>query len=237
MNLRLLAVVFGVLLSRGAWGQTDTVRMLYLGNSYLYCTQTPDRAEVPEKLAALAAANGHTVVWEAKISGGTNFAWHWSQGGADRMRANRYDVVVLQDESEATINAPHAFLDYAERFGALAAQRGQRLLFFMTMGHYARPQMIDTVGVMYGRAARLASAAVVPCGLAWRVAYERYPELKLHHADGSHPVAAGIYMNVYTLYRTIFGEKPKVRVNFDLAGLDDGWYERLEACADQVLKK
>lgn len=229
-----LALGLGV--SLGAQAQNDTVRVFYMGNSFLYCTQTPDRPEVPEKLAALAAANGHTILWDAQISGSKHVAWHWQNGGPERMREHPYQAVILQDQSLGTIATPHAFLDYVERFGALAAERQQRLLLFMTMGYYGRLQMIDTIAAMYNRAGRLAPAEVVPCGLAWKIAYERYPELRLHHADRQHPLVSGVYLNVYMFYRALFGEKPTERVKFDLGGLGDEWYERLEACADEAMQ-
>lgn len=234
MALRLLLVWVAVGWSVGARAQNDTLRLFYMGNSFLYCTQTPDRPEVPEKLAALAAANGHTILWDGQISGGKHVAWHWQNGGPEQMRKNPYQAVILQDQSLGTITTPHAFLDYTERFGAVAKEQKQRLLLFMTMGYYGRGQMIDTIAAMYTRAARLTGAQVVPCGVAWQIAYERYPELVLHHPDKQHPLVSGVYLNVYMFYRALFGQKPRHRVKFDLGGLDDQWYERLEACADEA---
>ena len=44
--------------------------------------------------------------------------------------------------------------------------------------------------------------------LAFEVAYQRYPTLKLHHPDGTHPGLLGTYLAACTTYASLYGRSP-----------------------------
>ena len=61
---------------------------------------------------------------------------------------------------------------------------------------------------MYGDVGTEIQALVIPVGLAFEVAYQRYPNLKLHHSDGTHPSLLGTYLAACTTYAALYGRSP-----------------------------
>lgn len=234
-TLLISAMLFVGILSSAA--QADTLRMLFIGNSYTICNGNDKEPELAVKLAKMAALNGKTIIWDAACSGGKNLQWHWENGGKEAIERGQYDYVVLQDQSAGTVEAPEDFMKYSEKFGEVIKASGGTPMFYMTMAYANRQSMIDTVAMMYNKAAAATKGKVAPCGLAWKMAYEKYPSIKLHVEDNSHASIAGIYLNVYTFYQTIFGEQPRVQYRFPLWTVDDKeTFAFLEHCSVRVIK-
>jgi hypothetical protein len=70
-------------------------------------------------------------------------------------------------------------------------------------------------------------ALVIPVGLAFEEAYRRFPNLKLHNRDGTHPSLLGTYLAACTTFATLYGRSP-VGNSYRAEGITD------EALATQL---
>jgi hypothetical protein len=61
---------------------------------------------------------------------------------------------------------------------------------------------------MYVEVGNEIGALVIPVGLAFRASYQRFPNLKLHLPDGTHPSLLGTYLAACTTYATLYGRSP-----------------------------
>ena len=139
----------------------------------------------------------------------------------DKLANNRYDIVVLQDQSQTP-----SFPDYIPKyFPAIKKlddaikKSGAKTILYMTWGrkvgdvenkdvfpndNYEKMQKRLTAG--YKALARKLHAEIAPVGLVWAKLVDK---LELYRQDGSHPNNNGGYLAACVLYYTIFNESPE----------------------------
>lgn len=194
-----LAIAFA---AHAAAAATPALRVLLVGNSYTYMNDGID--VVLGKLASQSKT--------ARIAvGGYHLEQFASEGKVrDALAAQRYDVVVLQEQSQTPVMFTHTF-----RAGVLALDRqiraaGARTALLMT---WERPdsagQGVTTANLAaaYKGVGSEIGARVAPAGLAFARALRQRPTLTLVSDDG-HPTPAGTYLAACVLYATLFGESP-----------------------------
>ena len=109
----------------GAVEAARSLRALFIGNSYTYVN------DLPSMLVQMAARSRPAVVLTAEsvTVGGATLQTHWETTGAQaRLRAGRWDAVVLQGQSVEPPWQPAVFAAHADRVGALAQGVGARPL-------------------------------------------------------------------------------------------------------------
>jgi hypothetical protein len=189
--------------------------VLFIGNSYTYNNNLP---ALLEGLAASAspALRIHT---RAVARPGVRLQQHWDRGEAlAALRQGRWDYVVLQEQSTLgllliegrhEVNDPGlAFHPYARRFAEEARKVGAQPLFLLTWARRDTPESQARLTQAYMSVARELGAPIIPAGLAWARARAEFPEVVLHHEDGSHPSPAGSYLTASALYATLTGRSP-----------------------------
>jgi len=119
-----------------------------------------------------------------------------------------YDIVVLQDHSLRSIQAPDSLMFYGKLFGGLIKSKGAQPYVYMTWSRKWDPYMIERIQREYTRLAEQINAQLVPVGLAWQRALELRPNLPLYDDDGSHPSSLGTYLNACVFYGIITGKSP-----------------------------
>lgn len=203
----------------------DTVRVLFIGNSYTYVNN------LPAVLAAMArsATPAREVVWRMVTTGGRTLKGHWEADDAARraIREGRWDYVVLQEQSllgatvidgEPVVSDPaRIFWPYARRFAEEARAAGAEPLFYLTWARKNRPEAQAALTHAYMTVARETGARVVPVGLAWKDARRLHPDVELFDEDGSHPSPAGTYLAASVFFATLFGA-PSTELGFQFEG-------------------
>ena len=182
----------------------ETVRILFIGNSYTYFN------DLPRMLQSMAPASSKTLRIElgAALEGGATLRSHWNKRTIDLVRNGNRDFVVLQEQSLAPIQATRDFIAYGERFGQeIRAAKAQPVLF-LTWSRQNRPSAQDSLNRAYRRLGDLITATVVPVGPAWQELQRLDTTAKLYTDDGSHPSPLGSFIAATTFYRTLFGELP-----------------------------
>ncbi|NLE34273.1 MAG: hypothetical protein GX622_04155 [Bacteroidales bacterium] len=204
----LLTVIFSLLtLVSPAQDKKDTLRILFVGNSYTYFEN------LPQVVSVLSERTGTVLVTEKVTVGGAKLSEHWrgvrGLNTMDKIRNGGYDIVVLQEWSLGTINERDSAFFYLGLFSDLIRQNGAMPFYYITWAREKVPQQQEVISRVYREAAALNKATVVPTGEAWALARSLRPEIKLYDPDGTHPSDLGTYLTACVFVATITGELPE----------------------------
>lgn len=184
---------------------TDRLRVLFIGNSYIYVN------DLPFQIQRIAEAAGAELALEvvSVTPGGMTLERHWESGASRRLiRQGGWTHVVLQEQSTRPIDDPDAFYEYARRFDAEIDRVGAETVFYLTWARQDRPASQDTLTRVYLTAAEELGARVAPVGLAWQRAFAEDPAIVLHSDDRSHPGPTGTYLAALVFYATLYDASP-----------------------------
>jgi len=195
--------------------QSDTTRVLFIGNSYTYFNN------LPEVFARLAETGHHGRVETRMVApGGWRLKDHWEKGSARQLLdAEKWDFVVLQDQSSLGmdywvegkdhVNSDAVFRPYAEKWAAAVHAKGAMPVFFLTWAGKNAPEDQPALNYAYGRAAEDTRSMLAPVGVAWDAIRHDQPQIGLfYEGHGSHPSAAGSYLAACVLYAAVFRQTP-----------------------------
>ncbi len=181
----------------------DSMKVLFIGNSYTYCNN------LPRMLVDLANAAGKTLETAMVTSGGKTLEWHWyNPETLDAIDAGQWDFIVLQDHSLRAIEEPESLRRAATKLVARIRKVYATPVLYITWARQHIPEMQGEITETYLRVAREIDALVAPVGPAWRRALTASPGLSLHVEDRSHPNMLGSYFAACVFYATLFGETP-----------------------------
>lgn len=196
----------------------QTLRVLFIGNSYTYTN------DLPGMLATLAKSSGvaPAIVTTSITVGGASLQDLWDAGAATgAIDTQTFTHVVLQEQSETPPCSPSGFYAAVTLFAGAARARGDLTALYETWaradsstdyGMYpclggSPGAMQDELLAAYTNAANDAGATLVPVGEAWRAALAAYPSIVLFQSDGSHPTVAGTYLGACTFYDKLTGHQ------------------------------
>ena len=187
----------------------ETTRILFVGNSFTA------RNDLPGMLAQLAmspdgAGAGVTIEHRLIQRGGASLRMHLTKGDATAaMRDERYDYVVLQEQSTLPIKNPTRMHESVREFDATIRAAGSRTVLYMTWARLeAAPDAQERIADAYGSIGKELGAVVVPAGLAWQQYLAKHDAPPLHDKDKSHPTVAGTYLAACTFHATMFDAPP-----------------------------
>jgi len=236
MNRALLALVALVVLSaciRTSSAEEEPLRVLFIGNSYTYCN------DLPGMVAGLAeAAGARKIEVHSSVSGGCTLERHFTQENAvEKIRGQKWDAVVLQEQSTRPVLEPKTMHEFARKLHAEIQEQGAETVFFLTWARQHKPEMQDALNDAYFGIAGQLGATVAPVGVAWKNALAADAGLVLHAKDQSHPNPAGSYLAACVFYATLLEKSPvglpaEIKRNGKvLSKLDPGLAARLQAIA------
>ena len=199
-------------------GGPSVLNVLFIGDSYTYVN------DLPGMLQQIAATAGvpPTIATGQVAVGGATLEDQWDGGVAEaQIRAQPWDYVVLQGQSEEPLFTGDGFVTYAEQFESLILDVGARPALFVTWaraagdsiytpgtdGYLVSPQMMqDELTAAYDSLASQQPDDVLVCaGPAFQLAISQYPAIALQQADLSHPTVAGTYLAACTFYVALTG--------------------------------
>ena len=67
---------------------------------------------------------------------------------------------------------------------------------------------IRVIEEIYTKVGKENNVIVIPVGLAFDIAYQEFPDIKLHQDDGTHPNLKGTYLAACTVFASIYGISP-----------------------------
>jgi hypothetical protein len=192
-------------------------RVLFVGNSYYYYNNSLHN-HVSDLVKASDAALGARLQFKSSTIGGAalnhhNMA-HLTEPGRIGV-TQPFQWVVMQGGSAEPLSQSRReiFRQTAMTHAEMVKARGGQVALYMTHAYVkphrlASPQNIIAIESMYVEVGNEIGALVIPVGLAFREAYQRFPNLKLHLPDGTHPSLLGTYLAACTTYATLYGRSP-----------------------------
>lgn len=192
-------------------------RILFVGNSYFYYNNSLHN-HVSALVKADDAALGARLQFKSSTIGGAALNHHNLPHLLTPGRigvAQPFQWVVMQGGSGEPLSAQRraTFRKTAADNAALVRAAGGQVALYMTHAYVkphprVNPNNAIATQSMYVDVGNDIHALVIPVGLAFEVAYQRYPALKLHHPDGTHPGLLGTYLAACTTYATLYGRSP-----------------------------
>ena len=219
--------------------------ILMIGNSFSYCNNMNAADGI---LYRVATEEGYNVTVTPIHQGGYylhKFLDPSDPFGAqvkEKLENNRYDMIVIQEQSNFAIRDPETFLDSCKRFKEKADENGAELCLYATWGYKDGCPKLETFGPSsadmgiklrhaYTDAAEKIGANIAQVGTAF---IEIGDKLELYDTDKQHPSLLGSTLAAYTICGSLFGIDPKeLKYTGDL---DNETAELLKAAASNAKK-
>ena len=194
--------------------QSDTTRVLFIGNSYTYYNSLPElvKAMVNEKFP------DRVVETQLISQGGATLKRNWEEGKAQQaITSDHWDYVVLQEQSrlgmgvviddEFYFGQTDLFFEYARKFNSEIKTAGAKTVFFMTWSRENQPEAQEILTYAYAAIAEELDAMLAPVGLVWDQ-LRNDNQFNFYVEDGSHPSPMGSYLAASTIFSTLFEVSP-----------------------------
>ena len=227
LNNKLMLILF-LLISIKSKGQSQTRKVLFLGNSYTEVNN------LPQIIANAAASAGDVLQFDSNTPGGHTLLQHSTNSlTQDKIIAGGWDYVVLQGQSQEPIINEYDFFQGSINLKNTIKQHSPCAtpILYMTWGRKNGDALncpnipvmctyegMDTAikNAYLGVATHLRSE-VSPVSVVWKYLRQNYPNIDLYQSDESHPSAAGSYAAACCFYTTIFKKDPNlITFNYNL---------------------
>ncbi len=181
----------------------DTLRVLFVGNSFTYYHN------LPQMVAAMAQTQKVPIVTRQSTVGGSSLEQHWKgEKGTVTMpmlETGKWDYVVLNNHSLSAIETPESFMEYGRKFAELIRKKGAKPVFMMTWAYKSNPLMQEKITAMYRQLAGETGADYVPAGPLFAATRQWRPDLELFF-DDKHPSPNGTYLLALAFYKYLSGK-------------------------------
>lgn len=197
----------------------DSVRILWIGNSYTFYN------DVPQMVEDMAKLNGVPVSTTRVLKGGESFKGHLTNPELHKqLEKGGWDYVVMQEFSSgpaySTKYVAENILPYAAEIDSLAKKNspGVETVYYMTWGHkngnvrqtdYPLDDnyelMQERIITTYTDMAYENHGKIAPVGVAWKNVRKDYPEIELYIEDNFHPSLAGSFLAANTIFAAMTG--------------------------------
>ncbi len=171
--------------------QSDTTKILFVGNSFTYFYN------LPQVVAAMGKTQDVALYTRQSTVGGSNLEQHWKGEKGTKTRemleAQDWDYVVFNNHSRSAIDTPESFMEYGKKFVDEVRKRGAEPVFMMTWGYKSNPLMQPEITRMYQKLCTATKSDYVPCGPLFATARKWRPDLNLFD-DDKHPSSNGTYL-------------------------------------------
>tara|TARA_R110002073_G_scaffold313380_3_gene485327 strand:- start:33499 stop:34215 length:717 start_codon:yes stop_codon:yes gene_type:complete len=187
--------------------EKDTLRVLFVGNSYTYYEDMP-------KMVATISNNTKTkLVTEMSTLGGARLRQHWlnlrTLKTKQRIKEGKFDIVVLQGHSMVAIKKPDSLRKYSKLFSDFIRKSGAKPYFYLTWARGYAPHQQEQITKVYTEIADSNDALLVPVGEAWASVRKLRPNIELYDPDESHPSRLGAYLTAHIFVASFLNEIPK----------------------------
>ncbi len=185
----------------------DTVRVLFVGNSYVYYNN------LSQMIGLITDSMSTKIICKKSTVGGANLGEHWKglRGlkSKELIATNKFDIVVVQDNSMWPIQYKDSLYLYGQLFCNYIQQVGAKPYLYSTWAREKTPETQPLISEVYQTLASKAGATVVPVGDSWALARKTNSTMNLFHSDGSHPSNLGTFLIALSFIKKITGRLPE----------------------------
>ena len=183
--------------------QTDSINVLFVGNSYTYFWN------LPQTLNLMVESQGAHITTSQSTAGGSNWQHHWNGErqlkSKELIKNGHWDFVVLQNHSLSTVQALDQFLEYGEKLIELVRNSDAIPVLYITWAREHNPLMQKTITSGYLSLGKEHKVTSVPVGPIWSKVKVLRSDLALYDSDQSHPSPIGTYLNGLIFYKFFTG--------------------------------
>lgn len=200
--------------------KSKTYQVLFVGNSYTYYNDLWDL------FADVAASGGYTVEVDHVTQGGyyldqyTNPADPFGKELQDKLAANTYDYVFLQEQSTNPIVNYERFEAGAAALHGMITEHGAEVVLYQTWARetgspalsanrWTNKGMTEDLENAYRTLGETLQVAVSPVGTAFYDVHTNHKDIDLYDADTTHPSPTGSYLAALCHYATVTGDDPR----------------------------
>lgn len=201
-------ICFVLLLSSHAQARTnrDTLRVLFVGNSYTYYNN------LIQMVSLISDSLDTKLICTKSTVGGTNLGEHWNEQKGLKSKTliqnGSYDIVVFHDHSMRPIEAPDSLLYYGGLLCELIKSKKARPFIYNTWSREKTPETQGVINSAYSRLAKQCGASRVRVGDSWQEFLKSMPQATLYSSDGSHPSNLGTFIAALCFVKSITGQLP-----------------------------
>jgi hypothetical protein len=181
----------------------DTLRVLFVGNSFTYFYN------LPQMVSAMGESQDVAIYTRQSTVGGSNLEQHWKGEKGTRtheiLDSEKWDYVVMNNHSTSSIDTPESFLEYGGKWAERIREIGADPVFMMTWAYDSNPLMQSEITRMYTKLAKESEADYVACGPMFAKVRQLRPDLDLFF-DDKHPSYTGTYLLALAFYQYLSGE-------------------------------
>lgn len=187
--------------------KADTLKVLFVGNSYTYY------GNLAQVISIISDNTKTKLITKKSTLGGAKLSEHWrGERGLttkEMIKSGKYDIVVLQDYSLGPVEVPDSVKKYMGLFCKLIRQTGAKPYLYLTWARVKSPQTQEVINKVYTETGIENEAVVVPAGKAWTLARAIQPDINLYDTDGSHPSKIGTFLTACVFIESITREIPE----------------------------
>ncbi len=184
-------------------------KVLFVGNSYTYYNDGVD-FHLQKMLRADKSSDSINYVIQKIAVGSYTLEAHFGDPlTINKIGSDKWNTVVLQEQSTRPINNPDLFLLYAQKLDAEIKKVKARTVLYMTWAPKDSPSDINALAASYLSVGLQLNAKVVPVGRIWEYFIANYPQVNLYISDNKHPTLPGTYTIACAFYYSLFNKNPK----------------------------
>ena len=120
-----------------------------------------------------------------------------------------FDVLIMHDCSRCPINKKNDFHRMIKTHSNDLKEVGIEPVLMMTWPYKDEPKMIETLSNEYIKAANENQILVIPVGLAFAKANEKFSKINLYTSDNRHPSKAGTYLGACVIFSALYKKSPE----------------------------
>ncbi len=204
--LFIIFFIFGIFNDGVAQAEKDSLRILFVGNSYTSISN------MPHLVSLISDSSSLKLITTKSTAGGSKLSDHWNGEKElktqDAICTGLYDIVVIQGHSLETIENKNDFLKYSKLLSDLAKESGARPYLYVTWSRQKYQHIQDQITGVYIEAAKENDCGLVLVGEAWKLARTIRPDIGLYMPDGSHQNDLGAFLNACLFVGKFTGEVP-----------------------------
>ncbi|MFZ4543582.1 MAG: PKD domain-containing protein [Saprospiraceae bacterium] len=221
--MKLIILLLSFFLCQYSSGQSQSKKVLFLGNSYTYVNN------LPQMVSDMAISAGDALIYDSNAIGGYTLKGHSSNSTSlAKIATGNWDYVVLQEQSQlpaAPIKQVESeVFPYAQILDSIINAKNScaETVFYRTWGRKngdsekcaSWPQvctyqsMDSLLQLRYMKMAIDNEAILSPVGEVWKYLRRNFPKLELYSSDESHPAVAGTYAAACCFYTILFRKDP-----------------------------
>jgi hypothetical protein len=233
-NIFLIILLLFAFTKVNANNNRDTLRVLFIGNSYIYYNN------LPQMVSLLSDSLNTKLICKKSTFGGSTLGDHWNSRKGLRTREilekEKFDIVVIQDNSMWPLEHADSVSMFGKLFCDLIKSKNATPYIYNTWSREATPQTQSAINKVYETLALETQSVLVPVGSIWAEAKIQKPATQLYFTDGSHPSPLGTFLIALCFVKKITGVLPtKYATVYNYPAIDNESIRLMQVSENDIL--